>query len=92
MPVSVEVPTILRTYTGGQKSVQASGDSLAELFADLDARYPGLCGRLLADDGKVLRFVNVYINGRDIRTDAALESRLSDGDVVSIIPAVAGGA
>jgi MoaD family protein len=92
MPVSVEIPTILRTYTGGQKSVQASGSSLAELLADLDTRYPGLRSRLLADDGKVLRFINVYINGRDVRADASLESKLSDGDVVSIIPAVAGGA
>lgn len=92
MPVSVEIPTVLRTYTGGQKSVQGSEGSLAELFADLDGRYPGLRARLMGDDGKMLRYVNVYINDKDVRSDAALESNVSDGDVVSIVPAVAGGA
>ncbi len=91
MPVRVEIPTILRTYTGGQKWVQASGTDLGELLADLEILYPGIRTRLLAADGKLQRFVNVYINDKDVRTDAALESRLSNGDVVSIIPAVAGG-
>ncbi|HLU44377.1 MAG TPA: MoaD/ThiS family protein [Natronosporangium sp.] len=92
MAIDVRIPTILRSYTGGAKSVEASGDTLAALFADLDARYPGLRARLVTEDGSLHRFVNVYINDEDVRFIGAMDAKLSDGDTVTILPAVAGGA
>lgn len=91
MAVQVRVPTILRAYTGGAKTVEGAGDSLGELFGDLDSRHPGLRGRLVADDGGLHRFVNVYVNDEDVRFLGALDAKLSDGDTVTILPAVAGG-
>ena len=92
MSVDVRIPTILRTYTGGEKAVEATGDTLAELINDLDARHPGLRGRLVTDEGALHRFVNVYVNDEDVRFLGALEAKVSDGDTVTILPAVAGGA
>jgi sulfur-carrier protein len=92
MAVQVKVPTILRTYTGGAKAVEASGDTLDALLSDVDLRYEGLRGRLIAEDGSLHRFVNVYINNEDVRFLGALEAPLKDGDTVTILPAVAGGA
>lgn len=92
MAVQVKVPTILRTYTGGAKSVEASGDTLDALLEDIDARHEGLRGRLIADDGALHRFVNIYINNEDVRFLGSLEAPLKDGDTVTILPAVAGGA
>jgi molybdopterin synthase sulfur carrier subunit len=89
--VSVRVPTILRPHTGGEKTVSGSGGTLAELFDDLDRSYPGLRGRLVDDDGGLHRFVNVYVNDEDVRFLGALSTSLSDGDTVTILPAVAGG-
>jgi molybdopterin synthase sulfur carrier subunit len=91
MAIAVRIPTILRNYTGGEKQVQASGASLASLIDDLDARHPGLKGRLVTDDGALHRFVNVYVNDEDVRFTGALDTGLSDGDEVTILPAVAGG-
>jgi sulfur-carrier protein len=91
MAIDVRVPTILRSYTDGQKSVQGSGDSIAGLLADLDTQYPGLRGRLVTDEGALHRFVNVYINDEDVRFLGALDAKVSDGDTVTILPAVAGG-
>ncbi len=92
LSIHVEIPTPLRTYTGGLRSVQGSGASLAELLADLDLRYPGVRARLVADDGTLRRFLNIYINDDNVRFSDVLDTQLSDGDVVTIIPAVAGGA
>ena len=92
MAIDVRVPTILRTYTDGQKSVQGSGDTIADLLADLDSRHPGLRGRLITEDGGLHRFVNVYVNDEDVRFLGALDAKLNDGDSVTILPAVAGGA
>ena len=92
MSVDVRIPTILRSYTGGAKSVEGSGETLADLLADLDTRHPGLRGRLVTEDGTLHRFVNIYINDEDVRFLGALEAKLSDGDTVTILPAVAGGA
>jgi sulfur-carrier protein len=92
MAIQVRIPTILRTYTGGAKSVEGKGDSLSALFDDLDANHPGLRGRLVTDDGSLHRFVNVYVNDEDVRFTGSLETPLSDGDSVTILPAVAGGA
>jgi molybdopterin synthase sulfur carrier subunit len=91
MAIEVKIPTILRTYTGGAKSVPAAGATLSALLDDLDANHPGLKGRLITDDGGLHRFVNVYVNDEDVRFTGSLETALKDGDSVTILPAVAGG-
>ena len=91
MAVEVRIPTILRNLTGNQKQVQAQGDTLDALFLDLEAQYTGLRARLIDDDGALRRFVNVYLNDEDVRFLGGLETKLGDGDTVTILPAVAGG-
>ena len=90
MAVKVSIPTILRSYTDGAKSVEGSGQTLAELITDLDARHPGIGERLL-DEGRLRRFVNVYKNDEDVRFLGGLDTELTDGDNVTVLPAVAGG-
>ncbi len=90
MSVEVRVPTILRTYTGGEKIVTAEGASLQELIDNLDANYAGI-GERLVDESGLRRFVNVYLNDEDVRFLDGLDTELSDGDSVTILPAVAGG-
>ena len=90
MPVEVRVPTILRPYTQGAKTVTASGESLQAVIADLDASYPGIADRLL-DDGGLRRFVNVYLNDEDVRFLDGLATPVADRDSITILPAVAGG-
>jgi sulfur-carrier protein len=92
MAIEVRIPTILRTYTGGAKTVEGAGDTLAELLTDLDVRHAGLRGRLITDEGALHRFVNIYVNDEDVRFLGSLDAKLSDGDTVTILPAVAGGA
>jgi sulfur-carrier protein len=89
--VSVRVPTILRTYTGGDSEVSATGATLAEVLDDLDASYAGIKARILDEDGKLRRFVNVYVNDDDVRFLGDLATPTPDGASVSVIPAVAGG-
>lgn len=91
MSVNVRIPTILRTYTGGQAEVSAEGATLAEVLADLDRNHQGIAARVLDDTGKLRRFVNVYVNDDDVRFAEGLETETPDGAGVSIIPAVAGG-
>ncbi len=91
MAIEVRIPTILRSYTGGAKSVEGTGGTLDELFADLDARHGGLRERLV-DDAGLRRFVNVYLNDEDVRFLGGLGAPVSDGDTVTVLPAVAGGA
>ncbi len=90
MSVEVRVPTILRTLTGGEKVVTASGDTLAAVVADLDLSYPGMSARLLDDSG-LRRFVNIYVNDEDVRFLAGLQTQIADHDSITILPAVAGG-
>ncbi|WP_330458086.1 MoaD/ThiS family protein [Streptomyces sp. NBC_00820] len=90
MAIEVRIPTILRTYTGGEKAVDGTGDTLAELFADLETRHTGIRERIV-EDGKLRRFVNVYLNDEDVRFVDGIDTKLSDGDTVTILPAVAGG-
>ncbi|MBC9718259.1 MoaD/ThiS family protein [Streptomyces sp. TRM66268-LWL] len=90
MAIEVRIPTILRTYTDGEKAVQGSGDTLAELFSDLDSRHSGIEARIV-DEGKLRRFVNVYLNDEDVRFLDGISTKLADGDSVTILPAVAGG-
>jgi molybdopterin synthase sulfur carrier subunit len=92
MAIKVKVPTILRDETGGLPVVEGRGKTVRDLLADLDARYPGLRGRIVGDDGGIHRFVNLYVNGEDVRYLAALETPVGEDDTVSILPAVAGGA
>jgi MoaD family protein len=91
MAVEVRVPTILRPYTGGEKSVEGSGATLEDLIADLERQFPGLRERLV-DGAGLRRFVNVYLNDEDVRFLGGLTTSVADGDSVTILPAVAGGA
>jgi sulfur-carrier protein len=92
MSIDVRIPTILRSFTGGAKAVQGSGDTLADLLTDLDAQYPGIRARLITEEGALHRFVNVYVNDEDVRFLGGLDAKVNNGDSVTILPAVAGGA
>jgi len=91
MAIEVRIPTILRTYTDGAKHVEGTGATLDELISDLEERYGGLRDRLV-DGDNLRRFVNVYLNDEDVRFLAGLETPVRDGDTVTVLPAVAGGA
>ncbi|GAA4092286.1 MoaD family protein [Nocardioides kongjuensis] len=91
MAIEVRIPTILRTYTGGEKAVNADGATLSALIDSLEANHPGIKDRLI-EGADLRRFVNIYINDEDVRFIGSLEAELSDGDQVVILPAVAGGA
>ncbi|MCL8025604.1 MoaD/ThiS family protein [Nocardioides bruguierae] len=94
MAIEVRIPTILRTYTGGEKAVTGEGASLSALIDDLEAKYTGIKDRLVEEKGGEIvlrRFVNVYVNDEDVRFLGSLEAPLSDGDAVVVLPAVAGG-
>ncbi len=90
MAVSVSIPTILRTHTGGAKTVESSGSTLAEVIENLDQKYGGIKARLV-NNGALHRFVNVYVNDEDVRFTGGLDAPVADGDNVTILPAVAGG-
>lgn len=90
MSVTVSIPTILRTHTGGEKRVEANGDTLQAVISDLEANYSGISERLV-DNGKLHRFVNIYVNDEDVRFSGGLDTTIADGDSVTILPAVAGG-
>ncbi|HZV27335.1 MAG TPA: MoaD/ThiS family protein [Acidothermaceae bacterium] len=91
MAIEVRIPTILRTYTGGEKAVAGAGGTLADVLVDLDSRHPGLRDRIVDEKG-LRRFVNVYVNDEDVRFMGGLETAVKDGDTVTVLPAVAGGA
>ena len=91
MTVSVRIPTILRTFTGGAAEVSAGEGTLREVLAGLDAAYPGIGGRIVDDTGKLRRFVNVYVGEEDVRFAQGLDTPVPAGTHVSVIPAVAGG-
>ncbi|MBD8868402.1 MoaD/ThiS family protein [Nocardioides donggukensis] len=91
MSVSVRIPTILRTYTGGDSEVAAEGDTLAGVLDDLDRNYSGIKGRVLDEKGELRRFVNVYVGNDDVRFLDGLETPTPAGTQISVIPAVAGG-
>jgi MoaD family protein len=89
--VEVKLPTLLRTHAEGQASVTADGATVGDVFSSLVEQYPGMRENLLGDDGGLHRFVNVYKNDEDIRYLEQLDTEVRDGDVLSILPAVAGG-
>ncbi len=91
MSATVRIPTILRTYTGGEAEVTAGGANLQEVLNDLEVQFPGIAARVLDDNGVLRRFVNIYINDDDVRFIDGLNSPTADGAQISIIPAVAGG-
>ena len=91
MSVTVRIPTILRSYTGGSSEVTADGVTLAEVLDDLEANHAGIKARVLDDAGEIRRFVNVYVGNDDVRFLDGLRSPTPDGTQISIIPAVAGG-
>jgi sulfur-carrier protein len=91
MAIEVRIPTILRTYTDGAKQVEGTGSTLDELITDLELRHAGLRDRLV-DHGGLRRFVNVYLNDEDVRFLSGLDTPVKDGDTVTVLPAVAGGA
>ncbi len=91
MSVSVRIPTILRSYTGGAAEVGANAGTLREVIAGLNAEFPGIGSRLLDDTGRLRRFVNVYVDDEDVRLAQGLDTPVPPGTQVSVIPAVAGG-
>jgi len=91
MSATVRIPTILRTYTGGEAEVTATGANLQEVLNDLEIQFPGIAARVLDDNGALRRFVNIYVNDDDVRFIDGLNSPTADGAQISIIPAVAGG-
>lgn len=92
MSVRVRVPTPLRKFTQGADEVNAQGNNVKSILEDLEKSYPGIKERICDESGKVRRFVNVYVNGDDIRFLQNMETALKEGDSVSIVPAIAGGA
>ena len=91
MAVEIKLPTVLRAAADGQAAVSVDGATVGEVFADLTTRFPGMADNLVDEDGKLHKFVNVYRNDDDIRYLDSLDTKVADGDVISILPAVAGG-
>jgi molybdopterin converting factor small subunit len=91
VPVEVRVPTVLRKDAGGQSTIKANGATIGEVFDDVVRQFPLLAGKVVTEEGKLHRFVNVYRNDEDVRFRGGLEAPVSDDDVISILPAVAGG-
>lgn len=89
--VKVKVPTMMRARVGGRPVLEGEGGTLRELLRDLEARYPGFTSSIVTEEGSLHRFVNLYVNDEDVRYLGSLETRVREGDTVSILPAVAGG-
>ena len=87
----VRIPTPLRKYTGGAEEVSANGSTVRAVVSEMNGRYPGILERICDEHGNVRRFVNIYVNGDDIRFLSNLDTAVKDGDEVSIVPAIAGG-
>jgi sulfur-carrier protein len=92
MSVRVRIPSPLRSLTGGAADVAADGTDVAAILTNLESQYPGISNRILDDGGEVKRFVNLFVNGEDIRFLEGTGTKLKAGDEVSIVPAMAGGA
>jgi molybdopterin converting factor small subunit len=91
MAVQVRIPSVLRRQTRGEEMVALEGGTLGEVLDRLEARHEGLKGKLRGPQGEIRRFVNIYVNDHDVRLLEGSATRVTDGDEVSIIPAVAGG-
>ncbi len=90
--IEVRVTAVLQKLIGGEKRVEATGSTVAELLTDIDSRHPGFRGQMYGEDGKLHRFVNVYLNDEDIRYTGGADTAVKAGDVLDILPALAGGA
>jgi len=91
MTVRVRVPTPLRKFTNGADEVSVQGETVRGVVEDLERKFPGIKERICDETGKIRRFVNVYVNGDDIRFLQNMETSLKEGDAISIVPAIAGG-
>jgi MoaD family protein len=91
MPVEVKIPTVFRRFTNNEASVAVEPGTIADLIDQLESRYPGLREQLMTDEGELHRFVNVYVNDEDARYLEKLDTKVSDGDTISLLPSVAGG-
>lgn len=91
MPVTVKIPTVFRKYTDNASTIEVEAGTIADLIGELERKHPGLREQLLAEDGQLHRFVNVYVNDEDARYLEKLDTEVSEGDTVSILPSVAGG-
>jgi sulfur-carrier protein len=91
MAIDVRIPTILRPYTGGERSVDGNGSTVSAVIEDLEGRFAGIRERLVDEAGGVRRFVNIYVNDEDIRFTGGLDTSVADGSTIVILPAVAGG-
>lgn len=91
MPVTVRIPTQLRTLTANAAEVVADGCTVGEVLHALEQSFPGFHDRLFDDDGRVRRFVNIFVVDEDVRFNQGLATPVTDGHVISILPAVAGG-
>jgi sulfur-carrier protein len=89
--VQVRIPPVLRKYTEQQAVVESRAGTVADVIDALDERYPGIREQLIGDDGRLHRFVNVYLNDEDVRYLEALDTKASDGDTLALLPSVAGG-
>jgi sulfur-carrier protein len=89
--VELRLPPVLRTHAGGRTTVPVNGATVGEILVDLVSSYPGMAGQVLTEDGNLHRFVNVYVNDDDVRYLDKLDTKVGEGDTVSILPAVAGG-
>jgi MoaD family protein len=89
--VQVHVTSVIQKLVGGQRALMAEGETVAELINDIESRYPGFRAQIVNADGDLHRFVNIYLNDEDIRYLEGARTRLSEGDSVSILPALAGG-
>ncbi|MFN2488263.1 MAG: MoaD/ThiS family protein [Actinomycetota bacterium] len=92
MPVEVRIPTVFRKFTDQQSVLEVEPGTIGDMIQRLDSRFPGLRGQLVTDEGELHRFVNVYLNDEDVRYLDRLETRAAEGDTVSLLPSVAGGA
>ena len=91
MSIQVKIPTVLRKHTNGEAVIEASGSTVRELIGDLGGKFPEFREQVVGDDGNLHRFINVYANDEDNRDLDGLDTKINDGDTVSILPAVAGG-
>ncbi|MBH42430.1 MAG: molybdopterin synthase sulfur carrier subunit [Chloroflexi bacterium] len=91
MSTVVRIPTPLRRVTNGDDKASVDGENLSEIINDLESQYPGIKERLCDENEELRHFVNIYINGEDVRFLNGLQTNVSEGDEISIVPAVAGG-
>lgn len=89
--VNVRVTAVLQKVTGGQKTVEANGSNVAQVFEDIDLKFPGFKAQVYGPDGKLHRFVNIYLNDEDIRYTGGVDTAVKAGDTLDVLPALAGG-